>query len=222
MMHGTNGYPSGVAVSLSEFQRHVASIAFSVAEADGFALAGGGALIAHEIVDRTTKDLDCFGPSRDAVDRFWPAMVKTLEDAGLKVEVHVASHGFAKLSVADPKNSDRRTQVDVGFDPAGHEAVSMTFGPVRAIEDLAADKLLALFGRAAARDFVDVHALRQRFTRREMEIGAQAKDRGFSLDVLADAFGVLGSLPRSGFEVNDATFALLAEEFTDWQAQLRA
>ena len=33
---------------------------FSLAEAEGFALAGGGALIAHEVVDCTTRDLDCF------------------------------------------------------------------------------------------------------------------------------------------------------------------
>ncbi len=59
-------------MSLSELQQRVASLVFSLAEADGFALAGGGALIAHDVVDRTTRDLDCFGPSRDAVDRLWP------------------------------------------------------------------------------------------------------------------------------------------------------
>lgn len=32
-------------------------------------LFGGGALIAHDAVDRTTLDFDCFGPTRDAVDR---------------------------------------------------------------------------------------------------------------------------------------------------------
>jgi hypothetical protein len=35
------------------------------------------------------------------------------------------------------------------------------------------------------------------------------KDLGFNLAVLRDAFGVLDDLPRSAFEVDDATFALL-------------
>ena len=45
-----------------------------------------------------------------------------------------------------------------------------------------------LFGRAASRDFVDVHALRRRFTCRQLEAFAAGKDRGFSLVVLRDAF----------------------------------
>ena len=205
---------------LPEFQERVASVAFSVAEADGFALAGGSALIAHGVVDRTTNDLDCFGPSLDAVDRFWPAVKMQLESNGFAVEVRVAAHGFAKLVVQDVATGEV-TQVDVGFDPVRNDAVRMEFGPVRAMADLVADKLLALFGRAAPRDFVDVFALRQRFTRREMEAGARSKDRGFDLTVLGEAFGVLGSLPRSSFEVDDARFLRLVEEFRDWRAELQ-
>ena len=74
----------------------------SLAEAEGFALAGGGALIAHEVVDRTTRDLDCFGPSRVAVDRLWPAIRDRLLSEGLEVDVNQSDHGFAKMSVTDP------------------------------------------------------------------------------------------------------------------------
>ena len=146
-------------MSLSEFQQRVATLVFSLAEAEGFALAGGGALIAHEVVDRTTRDLDCFGPTRVAVDRLWPAIRDRLLSEGLEVDVHQSDHGFAKMSVADPATRES-TQVDVGFDPAMHAAIAMPIGSVRALDDLAGDKLLALFGRAAPRDFVDVHALR--------------------------------------------------------------
>lgn len=177
-----------------------------LAEAKGFALAGGGALIAHELVNRTTRDLDCFGPSREAVDRLWPAIRDRLIIEGLAVKIQQSGHGFAKMSVTDPAIGDS-TQVDVGFDPATHKAIAMPIGPVRALDDLAGDKLLALFGRAAPRDFVDVHALRDRFTSRTLESLAAAKDLGFNLGVLRDAFGVLDDLPRSAFEVDDATFA---------------
>lgn len=52
----------------------------------------------------------------------------------------------------------------------------MSFGRVRALDDLPGDKLLALFGRAAPRDFVDVHALRRWFSRRQLEAFAATKD----------------------------------------------
>ena len=206
-------------MSLSEFQQRVASLVFSLAEAEGFALAGGGALIAHEIVDRTTGDLDCFGPTRAAVDRLWPAIGDRLLSEGFEVAVHQSGHGFAKMSVTDPATGET-TQVDVGFDPATHAAIAMPIGFVRALDDLAGDKLLALFGRAAPRDFVDVHALRAHFTRRTLESLAAAKDLGFDLAVLREAFGVLGDLPRSAFEVDDATFGLLRHEFHSWRGEI--
>ncbi len=206
-------------MSLSEFQQRVASLVFSLAEADGFALAGGGALIAHDVVDRTTRDLDCFGPSRAAVDRLWPAIHDRLLSEGLEVDVHQSDHGFAKMSVTDPVTRES-TQVDVGFDPATHAAIATPIGSVRALDDLAGDKLLALFGRAAPRDFVDVYALRDHFTRRTIEALAAAKDLGFNLTVLRDAFGVLDDLPRSAFEVDDATFDLLRTEFHSWRDEL--
>ncbi len=192
---------------------------FSLAEAEGFALAGGGALIAHEVVDRTTRDLDCFCPTRAAVDRLWPAIRDRLLSERLAVDVHQSDHGFAKMSVTDPATGES-TQVDVGFDPATHAAIAMPIGSVRALDDLAGDKLLALFGRAAPRDFVDVHALRDHFTRRTLQSLATAKDLGFNLAVLRDALGVLDDLPRSAFEVNDATFDLLRAEFQNWRDEL--
>lgn len=206
-------------MSLSEFQQRIARLVFSLSEAEGFALAGGGALIAHEVVDRTTRDLDCFGPSRAAVDLLWPVIRQRLLGEGLEVDIHQADHGFAKMSVTDPATGES-TQVDVGFDPATHTAIAMPIGFVRALDDLAGDKLLALFGRAAPRDFVDVHALRHRFPRRRLEELAAAKDLGFNLSVLCDAFGVLDELPRNAFEVDDETFDLLRTEFHDWRGEI--
>lgn len=151
---GMSGFERNESMSLSRLQRRVSTLVFALSEADGFALAGGGALIAHEVVDRTTRDLDCFGPSLDAVDRFWPAIRTALISDGLEVDVRQTSHGFAKMTVIDPTTGET-TQVDVGFDPARRPTISTSIGPVRALEDLAGDKLLALFGRAAPRDFVD-------------------------------------------------------------------
>ena len=74
--------------------------------------------------------------------------------------------GFAKLVVVDDSS---RTQVDLGFDPATNAAVLTSVGPVRSLADLAGDKLLALFARAASRDFVDVSALLEHFSREDLQ-----------------------------------------------------
>ncbi len=45
---------------LSPFQRRVADVLFHLPEADGYALAGGGALILRRVITRETSDLDAF------------------------------------------------------------------------------------------------------------------------------------------------------------------
>lgn len=54
---------------LSPLQEQVAAIIAGLAEAEGFALAGGAALIVRGDVERQTRDLDFFGLTTDAVDR---------------------------------------------------------------------------------------------------------------------------------------------------------
>ena len=167
---------------LSEIQLRTATIILALPEAAGFALAGGAALVIHEIVDRGTKDLDCFGPSTGAVNQL----------------------------------------DDLGFDPASYEPVAFAIGPVRHLSDLAGDKLLALFSRAAARDFIDVAALLRRFSKSELCAIAASKDQGFNIDVLADAFGVLPMYDRDDeyptlndddYHALTAVFAACSERF---------
>jgi hypothetical protein len=70
---------------LSPLQRQVAAIVAGLAEAEGFALAGGAALIARGDVQRETRDLDFFGLTPEAVDGLVPAVDRALREAGLVV-----------------------------------------------------------------------------------------------------------------------------------------
>jgi Nucleotidyl transferase AbiEii toxin, Type IV TA system len=207
------------AMPLRSLQRRAARIVLGLPEAEGFALAGGAALVVHEIVDRGTKDLDCFGPSTVAVNELVEPASRALAAAGLNVTVLVHADGFAKLLVTKGRE---RTQIDLGFDPASLPPKATDLGPVRALEDLAGDKLLALFGRAASRDFIDVAALLRRFTADELCGFAASKDAGFSLDVLADAFGVLPRYDREDEFPNltDDEYADLLALFADWRQRL--
>ena len=205
---------------LSDPQRRCATIILQLPEAMGFALAGGAALLVHEVTDRGTNDIDCFGPSVAAVDALAPAAIAALRADGLDVDVVVMASGFAKLVVVDDSS---RTQVDLGFDPATNDAILTSVGLVRSLADLAGDKLLALFARAASRDFVDVSALLDHFSRDDMLRLAAAKDRGFSLDVLADAFRVLPTYDRVDEfpSLSDDAYARLLATFSAWETELR-
>jgi len=69
-------------------------------------------------------------------------------------------------------------------------------------DEVAADKTLALFGRAAARDLVDVDALSRRYTRQQLFDLAAEKDPGFDPRMFADAL-------RAATRHADAAFAEL-------------
>lgn len=90
------------------------------------------------------------------------------------------------------------------------------------LEELAADKVLALFGRAAARDYQDVAALREHFTWTELPEFASEKDAGFSVDRLLDAVAAFDQLGVEDFDTSPAGYEQLWAEVTAWPRQIRA
>lgn len=67
------------------------------------------------------------------------------------------------------------------------DAVVTILGPTMAAEEVAARKVLALFDRAEARDFVDVYRLVATFDRDALLRRAQQIDLGFDIDVFIEA-----------------------------------
>lgn len=164
----------------------MARIVFALPEAAGFALAGGAAMNVQGIVRRATKDLDVFGTSPAQIDRLLPALGQALRNAGLGVQRVRVGTGFAQLEIHQPAGNEV-TRLDLGYDFRLRTPVVGYLGPVLSQEELAADKTLALFGRAMPRDFVDVDALAQRFGRRRLLDLAAEKDPGFSLTHFVEA-----------------------------------
>lgn len=89
-----------------------------------------------------------------------------------------------------------------------------------ALEELGADKMLALFGRAEARDFVDVYALAQRLGVEQLLVLAREKDAGFDEYVLATMMDSIDRFTRAEFEVDDGTYARLRRFFRELRAHL--
>ena len=125
-------------------------------EARGFALAGGGALVVHGLTERSTNDLDFFTPAPTDVPLLRQALVIAFREAGLTVAIVRDTETFVRLAVGDGTTG---TLVDLAWDARMRPAVASDLGPVVDQEELAADKVLALFGRAQPRDSFDVYGL---------------------------------------------------------------
>lgn len=145
---------------LSRLQLQVAEIVAGLDEAADFALAGGGALIVRGDVHRQTRDLDFFGLTTAAVDRLLPAVERALASAGLGVQRIQVGVGFARLAI---ESEDDRTEIDLAADARLFPAEPGRPAPLLSREELAVDKVLAVFGRAEARGFADLMALEERF-----------------------------------------------------------
>ena len=186
-------------------------------EADSFALAGGAGLIVHRVVDRETHDLDYFATTEAAVVRLAPVLEDALRDAGLQVRRLQDSAGFVRLEVSSAEDV---CEVDLAFDARLHPSDHSAYGAVLAVDELAADKMLALYGRARGRDFADVHALLDRYIPGKLLELAARKDRGFSTARFVEALSALDRLPREDFPVDDAALASLRSRMKTWRHEL--
>jgi Nucleotidyl transferase AbiEii toxin, Type IV TA system len=93
-------------------------------------------------------------------------------------------------------------------------------GPTLAPAELAGRKLLALFGRAEARDFADVYLLAQRFGKPELLAQARAVDAGVEEGVLADMIGSLRRFTDEEIPIDVDTVRDLRDFFAQWQEEL--
>lgn len=204
---------------LSELQLRVAALVASLPEAEGFALAGGAALIAHGDVDRLTRDLDFFGLSAEAVDRLLPVVEDALVAEGFSVDRVQVADGFARLNVS---HGEERTELDLATDARLFPVELRAPAPLLSREELAVDKLLALFGRAEARDFIDLIPLERDFGLEHLCRLAPAKDTGFEIGVFASMLGRFGRLRRDEFGLDDTGYAELRAAVERWRQQAEA
>ena len=203
---------------LTDFQAEVARLFFSLPAADGFLLAGGGALLASGLTTRPTEDLDFFG-ERGRSDV--AAVRRHLEAAafarGWMVTPIQVSDSFARLHV----QGEADVLVDIAIDvAAGHPPVVSIVGPTFAPEELAGRKLVALFDRAEARDFADVFVLAKRFGRQALLDQAAQLDGGFDTDVLAVMMRTLDRFTDEEIPANDASALELRAFFAAWADEM--
>ncbi len=213
------GDRSGLIVSgLTDFQVEVARLFFAQPAAEGFLLAGGGALLASGLTTRPTEDLDFFGErGRADVALVREQFQSAASSAGWTVHAIQLSATFARLSV---RGSDL-VVVDIAIDaPPGHPSVVSIAGPTFDPEELAGRKLVALFDRAEARDFADVFVLARWFGRSTLLVRAAEIDGGFDLEVLATMMRSLARFADEEIPTADATADAIRAYFANWADEL--
>jgi hypothetical protein len=78
--------------------------------------------------------------------------------------------------------------------------------------------VLAIFGRAEARDFVDLMAIEPHYGLEHLCELAAEKDRGFTPAMFAEMLGAFGRLRRDEFEVADSGYEQLVGQVERWRA----
>lgn len=179
-------------MTLPDLHARIVQVASELPEARTLALAGGGAMLAHGIVERETKDVDLF-TDRDADEavRIAAALRSALLAAGLEVAPAARPPHENRFVVLDT-SSEEQVQVEVFADGGRlHPPVQLAVGPVLHLDDLAADKTLALWGRGEPRDFLDVVALLVRYPEARLLELAGSKDCGFTTDSFGTALAAV-------------------------------
>ena len=206
------------APGLTDFQREVARLFFDLPQSAGFLLAGGAALIAQELTPRATQDLDFFTSiGRGDVAAARDGLEQVARHRGWTVRRIREAATFCRLVVEGP---DEELLVDIAVDsPPGRQPVVSLAGPTYDPEELAGRKVIALFDRAEARDFVDVHALAHRYGKPLLLQRAAEVDAGFDVNVFTQ---MLASLDRfQDADVPSDDVVALRRFFAAWRDELQ-
>lgn len=118
-------------------------------------------------------------------------------------------------------DKDDALKVEFATDSPPLKASVVTFlGPTLGIEDGAGCKVLALFGRAEPRDFVDVYALSKIFSKTELLNLAAERDGGFDYAIFAQMLSFIDAIPNDQLEVSESEAADIRDFFVTWRQDL--
>lgn len=203
---------------LTDFQIQVATEFLSTTGGNQFALAGGAALLVHGISKRPTQDLDFFTNNPNyAIEDGLNSLVNLSDRHGWSVELVRSENSFRRVII----HGDDSLLIDLARDSALIlKPVQTNVGLVVAPEELAGRKLLALFDRALARDFIDVYVLARHFSLDSMIAMALMIDSGFDPVALSEMLATIErfedlNLSGSGIDPGE-----LREFFANWYSSI--
>lgn len=211
-------------MSALDEQREITRVVLATAAGAGFALAGAGAVREHGLTNRPTEDVDLFTSvvNADAFRGAVASVMGALRDAGYEVELAVSGEMFARLTV---KTADGRVDVDMGVDWRREPPVTLEVGPVLSLTDAVAAKVLAVYGRMEARDYLDLDAIRGSGVATDAQLLAAALERDPGFDervfagLLADA-RTLGAEEVVRYGVTAEALVGVIERLSQWSLEI--
>lgn len=190
-----------------------------------FYLTGGTALAYFYLKHRRSNDLDFFTIEEDIILPFSRQLETHLKTKGFECLRQRGFHSFVELIVT---RNNESTLIHLAHDSA------FRFEPIREfsdfphlkvdnLTDIASNKLLALFGRATLRDFIDVYYLieKENFTKEKLIDGAKQKDPGFDLYWLGVAFERINTFDSASADILMLVNPLPADELKNFFNQWR-
>lgn len=208
---------------LTVFQVEVARAFFDLPQSAGFLLAGGAALAAQGLTSRPTQDLDLFtAPGRGVVLDALTALESAATARGWSVRRVKVAETFARV-VVSADAGDASVLVDLAVDATPERPPTMSLaGPTLDPDELAGRKVVALFDRAEARDFADVHALAARYGTEGLLELAAVVDAGFDVAIFADMLDSLARFTDDEIPAADGDAPAVRRFAADWAARLRS
>jgi predicted nucleotidyltransferase component of viral defense system len=203
---------------LSGFQQEIARLFFSLQSSHGFVLAGGGALLASGLSNRPSQDLDFFGsPGQVSVSRALGQFLDAIQQQNWEYELLSHANDFARVRIM----GSTELIVDLAIDVAPRFPVTQTLvGPVFSPLELAGRKLLALFDRAEARDFVDVYVLSKKFGNQKIFDAAAQIEVSLNKEILARMMIALERFSDDELPIDLSEVGALREHFAEWAKEL--
>ena len=212
---------------LTNLQRKILLRFSELPDKEAFYLTGGTALSAIFLKHRRSNDLDFFTNTEELILPLSQKLEASLIKEGFKVEKSRGFHSFVELSVSLANDS---TVVHFALDsPFRFEQPSVfkeiPGAKVDSLIDIATNKLLALFGRAELRDFIDIYFLcKIHFNKTELIERAAQKDPGFDLYWLGIAMGRINDFsddsPDMYLLTRTCTMKELKEFFSNWRRDI--
>ncbi|MFM7584975.1 MAG: nucleotidyl transferase AbiEii/AbiGii toxin family protein [Caldilinea sp.] len=164
---------------------------FTNAVADSFYLTGGTALARFYFHHRESIDLDLFTNQRDAdFDAVNRAVLGILQTLTLRIQSQVTTPTFLQYIVVN--DSGVTLKVDLVKDVPVHFGATRKIDGLRldSLENIGANKVLAVFGRTDAKDFIDLYWILQRTNLMFDDLYALAKEKDLGLSELYLAYAL--------------------------------
>ena len=181
---------------LTPFQKKVLKAFTGIEESKAFYLTGGTALSAFYLGHRLSEDFDLFTAEEPLISVVARKLKSALENSRIQVEEIRTFSSFWEGVAGQGVES---IKIQLAYDsPFMLSALVEKEGlRIHSLDDIAAGKLLALYGRAEERDFVDIYCIVKdgKISLEKMMELAKRKDPGLDEYYLAIAFEQSEKIP---------------------------